>query len=689
MISRRAALRGGLAAGGALAVPAGAWAALAQGDDGSTVDLTPPDGWDYPAVVELLPFGHGVASGDPLADRVILWTRITVPDARGWDVADPQGLTAIAVDWVIARDPELTDVARRGRVVTTRAVDWTVKVDADGLDSATTYWYAFAALDRTSPVGRTRTAPAPGDDVTEVRIAHVACTSYWSTAFNAYARIADRDDVDVLLHAGDHVYEFVDDFQWYRGRNDILDDTYVDFRAWHTADECRRRYALYASEPDCLRAHQSLPWAIIVDNHDVDDHEENGVVTFTADQASEVFWEWTPSRPPVPDRSGRTPASPGPDAMVPVPRGEGAGFRYRSLPYGDLADLLLIDMRSFRTPSRATLIGPPTDADPNETILGPEQESWFHDELLASKQRGTVFRVIDNGVNMSQLRAFNVPLAATFADLGFNTTSIGVIYPNGWDEWPEARRRLFEWLRSEGIVDNVVLSGDAHGWFASDLVEDNMLPNYEPLTGGGLLGAVGVELQPGGGGRKNGQGTVAGAIWGAAMGGPAFGRYREFMNGWYDLGLAPTIALEAAARLLNPNLHHFNWRTWGYGLVHLTREAATLELWEVPAPDPSPHQGLAAAFRSPVGAPHLFPVLAPQASRGSRVAARPPAVTAVADRATFGLDAVALPVAPTPGPGALPATGSTTGHLVPAAAAVAAALALRRRASHLDSSDRD
>lgn len=706
--SRRALLRGAGAVGVAVATGLGHRQARATATPGGPsiegsgvglagVDLVPPAGWDYPAVVELLPFAHGVASGDPLADRVVLWTRITVPDVRGWDVADPQGLDAVDVDWIVASDPALRSVVARGQVTTTRAVDWTVKVDPAGLPSATTLWYAFAALGRTSPVGRTRTAPAPGDGVAELRFVNLACTSWWSTTQNAYARIAERNDVDLLLHAGDHVYEFVDDYQWYRARGGRFDETDVDFREWETADECRRRYALHYADPDILRAHQALPWAVIVDNHDVDDHRVDDEVVFSQAEASEVFWEWTPSRPPLPDGSGRFGPPPAPGEQVPVPRGEAAGLRYRALPYGDLAHLALLDMRSFRTPSRATLVGPPTDPDPAETILGAAQETWLQEELSASRDRGAAFRVLLNGVNMSQLRAFNPPIAAAFADLGFNTSSVGAIYPNGWDEWPEARRRLFEWLRAEGIVDNVVLSGDAHGWFASDLVEDNQLPSYEPLTGGGLLGAVGVELQPGGGGRKNGQGTLAAALWEAAEGGPAKARYAEFQSSYFGLGLAPTVALEEAGQAANPNLRLFQWRTWGYGLVHLTASAATIELWEVPMPDPSADQRLLAAFRSPVGAPHLFPVLVPEATTGGRIDPPPPSPLAVADPAVFGLRAEPpSPPAPSAGGGSasppagsgrLPATGPvgpiSPGLAVGLAAVAAAGAAAARRARQM------
>ncbi len=642
------------------------------------VDVVPPSGWDYPAVVELLPFGHGVASGDPLADRVVLWTRVTVPDVRGWDVDDPQGLTVIEVDWVVATDPGLDDVVSRGRVRTTRDRDWTVKVDAGGLASATTYYFGFTALGYRSPVGRTRTAPRPGDAVTELRFAHSACTSWWSTDFHFYRRIAERNDLDLFLHAGDHVYEFVDDSQWYRARNDIFDEAYIDFRAWTSADECRRRYALHYADPDLLAAHLAVPWCVITDNHDLDDHEVDGEVTFSRSEAAEVFWEWTPCRPPAPDGSGTFPAPPGPDRQIPVPRGAAAELSYRVLPYGDLADVICLDIRSFRSaPSAdAALGGSPPLGNPFDPavddILGPVQEAWLQQVLRESAGRRATFRVLLNSVNMSQVK-ISVPLQEELAALGVETGTTGSVYPNGWDQWPASRRRLFAFLRREGLIDNIVMSGDAHGWFASDLVEDNQLPAYEPVTGGGLLGVVGVELQPGGGGRVNLQGTVAREAYEALNGRKVHGDYASYAAELYPRFEAPARVVETAVVVGNPNLVHLDWRTYGYGLAHVTADHALVELWKVPLPVATDAQALDQQFRTDVGAPHLR-ALDPVPSTGARVDRPAPEPATLAP--TMGR-------APSPprGAGSLPATGVSM-PVGAALAALAAGLALRGRRRH-------
>ncbi|MEW6169313.1 MAG: alkaline phosphatase D family protein [Pseudomonadota bacterium] len=618
-LDRREFIRGSAALGALAAL--GGLGACGDGDDAPddappAVDFVPPQNWDYPAVVELLPFGHGVASGDPLADRVILWTRITVPDARGWAVADPQGLTEIAVDWLIATDPALNEVVAGGRVRTDRGLDWTVKVDAAGLRAATTYYYAFEALGRRSITGRTRTAPAPGDPVSELRIAHAACSSYWSMDFHPYARIAERDDLDLFCHAGDHVYDYPDDQQWYRARNGVFDPEYVDFRDWRNADECARRYALYYADPDLLKAHQSLAFAIMPDQHDVDAATDPATgVEFSRAEAAQVFWLWTPSRPPLPDGSGEFGPPPSPDTNIAfVPRAAAEWF-YRYLPYGDLADVILIDQRRHGDAEAPSALG---------KLLGEPQSAWLRRVLLASKQRGAVQRVIVNQINMSQLLLFTSPLPGLFETLGLNPNG-PELYTSGWGEQPAARDEFYGFLREQGIVDNLVMSGDSHGWFANDLIETAGLPAYNPANGGGTLGVVGVEIVPSAMGRASGVEVVAGALYQAAHGQPPYADYATYASVYLPLATPIMRLVEDAARLVNPQLRYFNWRSYGYGLAHLTAERLVCELWQVPSPQASPEQTLLRQFVSQVGAPHLESVANPQPTQGSRRAPAPAA----------------------------------------------------------------
>lgn len=619
-LDRRGFLRTVVLAGAASTV---GLPAAAAGQRRERYDPTLPPGWTFPVAAELLPFGHGVMSGDPLADRVVLWTRITIPDVRGWDaseIADPQGFSSVDVRWVIARDPQLRDVVRRGRVSTDASRDWTVKLDADRLPPATTLFYAFEALGYRSPIGRTRTAPTRGQPVTELTVAHVACTSWWQDVFNSYARIGERDDLDLVTHAGDHVYETCGGHPASRfatGQRDWDGD--VDNRNWLTVGECRRRYALYYADPSLLRAHRAAPFAIMADQHDYDDAQVDGRTTLTAEQAGTVFYEWTATRPPLPDGSGRFPASPGPDAQLAAPTGTDALYSYRSLPYGDLAEVLLIDVRRFA--------GQEGQAS---QVLGDVQWSWLERALLDTKRRGVRFRYVVNGVNLSQLRAFNLPAAEQFREqFGLDPNAPqGEIYTSAWGGSPGERHRLFRFLRRHDLVDNVVMSGDSHGWFGSDLVEDAQAPNYEPATGGGLLGAVGVELVPSSFGRPGGQDVLAETAYFTRTGGSrgaAFGDAATFDTVDRPAVLGATLGLEAAGMAANPHLVYFNWKAeYGHALVHLRSDRAVLEAWQSPQRVVSRDQTLLAQFSSPVGAPHLGRVLQPTPMAGSRQDPRPP-----------------------------------------------------------------
>lgn len=574
-----------------------------------------PQGWTYPVAEELLPFGHGVMSGDPLPRRIVLWTRITIPDPRGWDsteVVDPQGFRRVQVSWRIATDPQLRRVVRSGTVTTTAARDWTVKVDADRLPPATTLYFAFEALGFRSPIGRTRTAPLPGAPAGKLTVAHVACTSWWQDFFNSYERIGQRRDLDLVTHAGDHVYDNSGGHpasRYWKGQKSW--DADIDNADFTTVATARRRYALYYADPALIRAHQAAPFAIMADQHDYDPATTDDVVTLTTEQAGEVLYEWTAIRPPMPDGSGRFRASPGPNRNMTTPRGRAALYSYRVLRFGKTADVILIDLRRFAD-------------QPGEQskTLGDEQWAWFEGALLKSQRRGARHRYIVNQVNLSQVRAFNTPFAGQLeAAFGVNFNAPqGEIYTTGWGGHPEERTRLLRFLRRHGIIDNVVMSGDSHGFFGSDLVEDAQLPSYEPLTGGGLLGAVGVEMVGSTMGRPGGQDVIAEELYFAATGGSrgaAFTDAARFDSQFRSAALAPTIALEQAAKVANPNLRYFNWKAeYGHCLVHLRPDRAVLECWQTPQRERSDDARLLAQFRTMVGRPHLDPITSPRALRG-------------------------------------------------------------------------
>ncbi len=193
-----------------------------------------PASFDFP-LITALPFAHGVASGDPLPDRVIIWTRVTLlPGTVS---------TEIPVNWRVARDPGMTTIVRSGMQRTNANRDWTVKVDVTGLTPATTYYYQFDTFQARSIVGRTRTTPSTV--VSQIRMAVVSCSSYWSSYWSGYSHIAARNDLDLVVHCGDYIYDFVDEDEEVRARKNKRDITYVDYRDWVNLEELRRRYALF------------------------------------------------------------------------------------------------------------------------------------------------------------------------------------------------------------------------------------------------------------------------------------------------------------------------------------------------------------------------------------------------------------------------------------------------------------
>ncbi|TAM22818.1 MAG: alkaline phosphatase, partial [Nevskiaceae bacterium] len=337
-----------------------------------------PADFDFPLVLAL-PFAHGVASGDPLADRVILWTRITelLPSAA-----------AVAVDWLVASDPTMSQIVKRGRQFASAEHDWTVKVDVTGLQPATSYYYRFEALGAQSIVGRTRTAPATA--VEELRLAVLACSSYWSSYWSGLGHLADRNDLDLVVHCGDYIYDFVDEDEGIRARKDKKDTAYVDYRDWLNLAEVRRRYALWRSDPNLLRAHQQHPWFIVWDNHDISTGYGNELpstvtgdgATTTLDEVCRAFYEWTPSRPVKPDGSGEfILVEDGSYPLASDPK-----FVYRKLPYGPLLDVFGVDTQ-INLPDYGREVDASHLASGN-SLYGRQQFEWFSGGMLASAQAG-------------------------------------------------------------------------------------------------------------------------------------------------------------------------------------------------------------------------------------------------------------------------------------------------------------
>jgi len=201
-------------------------------------------------------FQHGVASGDPLGDRIVLWTRVTP--------RDPSATQSITVRWRIGPDPDLRRVVSSGTAETGAARDYTVKVDAGGLTASATYYYAFDVDGEQSPIGRTKTFAVTG--ASRMRFALVSCSNYPAGFFNVYASIVKRPDLDAIVHVGDYIYEFAEGEY---GVGAAINRIPQPPREAISLADYRARYATYRTDPDLQDAHRLFPFIAVWDDHEI------------------------------------------------------------------------------------------------------------------------------------------------------------------------------------------------------------------------------------------------------------------------------------------------------------------------------------------------------------------------------------------------------------------------------------
>jgi alkaline phosphatase D len=452
-ITRRRALQlGGAAAGGA---------ALAA------VTGQPVAQAGAPAV-----FAHGVASGDPLPQGVLLWTRVTpTPQATPGSGRGAQ----VPVGWEVAADEHFRSVVRRGTVRTGPARDHTVKVEVGGLAPATTYWYRFTCVGSPSPVGRTRTAPAPAARVPRLRMAVVSCANAQAGWFSAYRHLAARTDLDLVVHLGDYLYEYGPGE--YQAR-DVVVRPHDPPREVRSLSDYRRRHAQYKTDPDLQALHAAAPWVVTWDDHE---------------SANDAWSGGAENHTPGTERNWRTRRAASQQAYaewMPV-RYEPGGLLYRRLTFGRLASLSMLDLRTYRDRQAASPVDPAL-ADPGRSITGAAQLSFLLDGLA---DPGVQWKLVGNPVMIAPVRFPNTldtsSLAgvATLLGAGSATAPVsGAPYNvDQWDGYPVDRAKVLGHLRDRGITDAVFLTGDIHSGWAADLPAD--AATY-PVTGD----SVGVEL---------------------------------------------------------------------------------------------------------------------------------------------------------------------------------------------------
>lgn len=404
---------------------------------------TPIDITDTPSVrFGAYPFQLGVASGEPLPNGVVLWTRLAPAPFDGG------GMDPIPYDlrWEVALDDAFNSIVQTGWAVADPNLAHSVHVDVTGLEPYTEYFYRFMVGDEVSQTGRTKTAPAQGQGIDSMRFGFASCSNFEHGYFAAYRDMAEQQ-FDVVFHLGDYIYEYApNDYSVRDGDNLRL----------HTGDETitlqdyRNRFAQYHTDPDLRALRQSAPIVVTWDDHEVennyaDEVSENNenVSDFLIRRADayQAYYETMPLRP----------------WSLPV----GADMTlYRSLSFGDLMHVTVLDTRQYRDDHPAgdgVYPRSPASLDPNTTMLGPDQERWLMDKLSSST---STWNVMAQQVNMAEAY-FQVP-----------GDQVIDYYNDSWTGYPMARQRILQHLADQQVSNPVVLTGDIHTSWANDLKVD-------------------------------------------------------------------------------------------------------------------------------------------------------------------------------------------------------------------------
>lgn len=467
---------------------------------------------------QLKPFYHGVASGDPLSDRVIIWTRVTVEEEM-----------AVNVNWMVATDVEMQNVVRSGIFATDASRDYTVKVDVDGLQPGTVYYYMFNAMGRNSIVGRMKTLPIGEAEIAKFAI--VTCANWQQGWFNAYRRISERNDLDFWVHMGDYFYEYAaGDYAhpYFENREHWMDTEL------YTLEHYRSRFHQYRLDEDLRRVHQQLPIIAFWDDHEVandswmggaqnHDPETEGEWIARRTNALKAYYEWMPIR-----------------MWDPMSTKTWQEFRF-----GNLFELYRTEtrltgrMQQLLPKGQSGEIDTAAWLDPERTMMGQEQFNWVVNKMISNPTKWTI---LGSSVMM--------------------TPVIGFPNFDAWDGYPAERQKLFTALQMAGKKNFVGFSGDFHMSFADYLVLNPYDPNFNPMTG---AGAVGVEFTTPSISAANLNEQEEFVIPPA---GPIIYPLRDRLPERHPI----TLAIEDFFAGINPHLKFVNTDQHGYMLMTVTKE---------------------------------------------------------------------------------------------------------------------
>ncbi len=436
-------------------------------------------------------FAQGVASGDPDTTSVVIWTRIS--ESNG----------PVAVDWYVAADPEMLNVVSHGQFTTGTHRDYTVKPVVAGLQPGEHYFYQFVVNGISSVVGRTRTLPVGHLDRLVLAIA--TCSNYPFGWFNAYEVIANDDDVDLVVHLGDYIYEYrvLGGYGGATGRR--IGRNHKPRHEIVSLDDYRTRHAQYKGDPGSLAMHARHPLVVIWDDHEsannpwmegAENHQLNDGNWLARRTASmQAYYEWMPIRDPGP--------------------GDTWEQYWRHFKFGDLASVITLESRhtgrseQYKWSGRLDGFDDAADAHafydnvvgaPERNMLSTEMERFLRTELAESVRAGRRWRIIGNQSVMARMRMPNLnepffenlnnQLDRSGRKLLDDLTQLGNLDLPGdldaWDGYPAARERFYQVAKDAGATDLLVVSGDSHSYWANALYDD------DGVSMGVELGSTGI-----------------------------------------------------------------------------------------------------------------------------------------------------------------------------------------------------
>ncbi|MTH54566.1 alkaline phosphatase [Bacillus mangrovi] len=409
------------------------------------------------------PFTLGVASGDPLSDSVILWTRLAPDPLNGGGMERK----AIPVKWELAKDEHFKKIIQRGEELATPELGHSVHAEATGLKPNTEYYYRFKSGHELSPIGKTKTIPKAGTAVSSMTFAFASCQQYEHGYYTAFQHMAE-ENLDFVIHLGDYIYEY--------GPNEYVSKS-GNVRT-HSGPEImnlldyRNRYAQYRSDANLKAAHAAFPWIVTWDDHEVENNYANlipendqSVEAFVKRRAAgyQAYYEHMPLR--------KTSLPNGADMKL-----------YRDFSYGDLAFFNVMDTRQYRDDQANGDGGKPQSDEslnPKRTLTGNKQEKWLMKNLAKSK---TSWNVLAQQV--------------FFAQQNYGTPESPKFNMDAWDGYPASRKRITDFIAGQNLNNIVVLTGDVHASWASNLTTDYDNPDAK------IFGAefVGTSITSGGNG---------------------------------------------------------------------------------------------------------------------------------------------------------------------------------------------